>query len=65
MESVLKAKQRLRRYPELLVQCTGPATAYAMCVLAKESIRHAECDREFQEFQLCLQKAARHLGTRL
>lgn len=65
MESVVKARQRLRRYPELLMECSGPAAAYATCVLARENVKQAECDREFQELRQCLQRAARHVGTRL
>ncbi|PSN40336.1 GPI mannosyltransferase 1 [Blattella germanica] len=65
MESVLKARQRLRRYPEILVECSAPAAAYATCVLAKENVKQLECEREFQEFRHCLQKAAHRMGTRL
>jgi len=65
MESVQKAQQRLRQYPKLLVECSAPAAAYAACVLAKENVRQADCDREFQDLRQCLQKAARRMGTRL
>jgi len=65
MESVLKARQRLRHYPKLLAECSAPAAAYATCVLAKENIKQAECDHEFQELRKCLQRAAHHMGTRL
>lgn len=65
MESVLKARQRLRRYPELLVECSAPAAAYATCVLAKENIKRVDCDREFQEFRQCMQRAAHRMGMRL
>lgn len=65
MESVQKARQRLRQYPKLLIECSAPAAAYATCVLAKENVKQAECDREFQELRQCLQRAARHMGTRL
>lgn len=65
MESVQKAQRRLRQYPKLLVECSAPAAAYATCVLAKENVKRADCDREFQELRQCLQRAARHMGTRL
>jgi len=65
MESVQKARQRLRQYPTLLIECSAPAAAYAACVLAKENVKQAECDREFQELRQCLRRAARHMGTRL
>lgn len=65
MESVQKARQRLRQYPTLLIECSAPAAAYAACVLAKENVKQADCDREFQELRQCLQRAARHMGTRL
>lgn len=65
MESVQKARRRLRRYPELLIQCSAPAAAYATCVLAKENVKQGECDREFQELRQCLQRAAHQKGTHL
>ncbi|KAJ9588343.1 hypothetical protein L9F63_018269 [Diploptera punctata] len=62
MESVLKARQRLRRYPELLAECSAPAAAYATCVLTKENVKLKDCDREFQQFRQCMQKAAHRMG---
>lgn len=65
MESVRKANQRLRNYPVLLAKCSVAAAAYATCVTTDLNVAHRVCDKEFQQFQLCLQKAAREMGTKL
>lgn len=65
MESVRKAKQRLRNYPILLGKCAETATIYAACVSRDLNVQHKSCDKEFQLFKECLQKASKEMKTRL
>ena len=65
MESVRKANQRLRNYPLLLGKCSDKAAVYAVCVTADFNVKHKDCDKEFQEFKTCLQKAAAEMKTKL
>ena len=65
MESVKRARTRLRAYPRLLAACSAEGAAYARCVALKEGeARRAECDREFGAFRRCVQDAAKRMGTR-
>ncbi|XP_055904230.1 uncharacterized protein LOC129940032 [Eupeodes corollae] len=65
MESVRKAHQRMRNYPILLAKCAESATVYADCVARDLNIKHHTCDKEFQLFKNCLQKAAKDMKTRI
>lgn len=65
MESVRKANQRLRNYPVLLAKCSVAAAAYAKCVTSDLNVSHRVCDKEFQQFQQCLQRVSREMGTKL
>ncbi|XP_067627637.1 uncharacterized protein [Eurosta solidaginis] len=65
MESVRKAKQRLRNYPLLLGKCADKAAIYAACVTRDLNVQHLICDKEFEEFNACLQKAAKEMKTKL
>lgn len=65
MDSVKKANQRLRNYPLLLGKCSVTAAAYAVCVTTDLNVSHKSCDKEFQLFKQCLQKAASEMKTRL
>lgn len=65
MESVRKAKQRLRNYPILLGKCAESATVYAACVTRDLNIQHKTCEKEFQLFKVCLQKASTEMKTKL
>lgn len=65
MESVKKAKQRLRNYPLLLGKCAESATAYAACVTRDLNVQHKICDKEFQLFKDCLHKACKEMKTKL
>lgn len=65
MESVKTAKNRLRQYPLILAKCGAEATAYANCVLGKDSVSLNACDQEFKSFKNCLTVAAKNLKTRL
>lgn len=65
MESVKSAKRRLRQYPIILAKCGVEATAYASCVLGKDSVTLNACDKEFKSFKNCLEVAAKNLKTRL
>jgi len=65
MESVLRARQRLRQLPRHLKACPTPAAAYARCVCLKEAVLQGECQREYEELTRCLKDAAKKAGTRL
>lgn len=65
MESVRKAKQRLRQYPTLVAKCSKEATDYATCVLKANQIQINACKEEFGRFKRCLQKSAVGLKTKL
>lgn len=65
MESVRSAKQRIRNYPILFSKCTDKAAAYAACVTRDLNIKQHVCEKEFQEFKLCLQRAAKNLKIKL
>lgn len=65
MESVRKAKQRLRNYPVLLGKCADKAAVYAACVTRDLNVQHHICDKEYKQFSECLQKAAKEIKTKL
>lgn len=65
METVRKAKERLRRYPALMTQCHESASKYASCVLAKSNLEKNACAAEFNELKRCLVKVAASGNTRL
>lgn len=65
MESVSLARQRLRRYPEMMLNCSVPAAKYAKCVVNKDNVKHMECREEFELLRNCLKNAAKKAGTRL
>lgn len=61
MESVRKARERMKRFPILLKECHEPATAYARCVAIKENVLKDDCAQEFQMFKNCLISAAKKM----
>lgn len=65
MESVRKANQRLRNYPLLMGKCADKAAVYAACVTRDLNVQQHVCDKEFQQFKDCLQKAAKEMKTKL
>ncbi|XP_068624572.1 NADH dehydrogenase [ubiquinone] 1 alpha subcomplex assembly factor 8 [Battus philenor] len=66
MESVIKARERLAKYPVIFAKCSKQSLLYARCVLLKEeSLKKDDCAKEFQEFNACLQSAAKSLKTRI
>lgn len=65
MESVRRAKERLRNYPILLGKCAKSATVYAACVSRDLNVQHKTCDKEFQLFKDCLMTAAKEMKTKL
>ncbi|KAF0311761.1 NADH dehydrogenase [ubiquinone] 1 alpha subcomplex assembly factor 8 [Amphibalanus amphitrite] len=65
MESLTRARARLRAYPRLLAACSTEGAAYARCVALKEGeAGKGECEKEFVVFRRCVQDAAKRLGTR-
>lgn len=65
MESVLRANQRLRKYPLLVGKCAEKASAYAACVTRDMNVQRHMCDKEFQQLKACMQKAAKEMKTKL
>ncbi|KAH0955400.1 hypothetical protein HN011_006338 [Eciton burchellii] len=65
METVKKAKKRLRQYPILIARCHESASIYAACVLAKSDLKKNACATEFNELRKCLIKTAAISNTRL
>lgn len=58
MDAVRKAKERIRKYPTLVLQCRETASVYAACVVNKHNLKKDDCRKEFDEFKACLVKAA-------
>lgn len=65
MESVKKAKHRLRQYPKLILECKEYAQAYAICVTSKRDLKKDDCKQEFDRFKACLVEAAARNKTKL
>lgn len=49
----------------ILGKCGKEATAYAQCVLKKDSVKKDSCVEEFKVFKGCLKKTAANMKTRL
>lgn len=66
MESVAKARERLAKYPLVFAKCSKQASLYAKCVLFKEDgVKKDDCAKEFKEFTVCLQSAAKDMKTKI
>lgn len=65
MESVRRANARLRNYPTYLAKCADSGAVYAACVTRDLNVEHRVCDKEFQAFRQCVQKAAADMKVRL
>lgn len=65
MESVNKAKHRLKQYPLLLGKCSVEARSYANCILKKDSVTFGECTDEFKKFKNCITKTASQLKMKI
>lgn len=65
MDSVRKAQNRLKFFPQLMAECGSPAVSYAKCVVVQENLKQNACVQEFNELRKCLHKAARKVGTRV
>lgn len=59
MESVKRAKQRMKNYPTLITRCSVSASKYAACVTRNFNISHNACENEFNEFKKCVMDAAK------
>lgn len=55
----------MRQYPMLLGKCSLQAGSYAACVTQDFNVAHKACDKEFNLFKECLQKAAVDMKTKL
>lgn len=65
MDSVTKARIRLRAYPRLIAECRKEGKVYASCVAAKHDIKLNDCANEFQNFKNCLVISAKKFVTKL
>lgn len=65
MESVTKARNRLKQYPILISKCSYEAKNYANCILKKDSVNLNDCAKEFASFKNCLTKTAKELKIRI
>lgn len=65
MESVRKARERMKKFPLILKDCRESATNYARCVALKENVLKNDCSKEFQVFKQCLATSAQKMGTRM
>lgn len=66
MESVIRARERLAKYPLVFAKCSKQSTLYARCVLLKEgSVGKNDCNQEFEQFKSCLTIAAKDLKTKI
>ena len=55
MESVKKARQRLKNYPKLIAECAIPAKNYARCVTQyMGEVKQNACLQEFTELKNCV-----------
>lgn len=61
MESVKRARTRLRSYPAHIAKCSIQAKAYAVCVTRDLNVTHNACAKEFADFKLCLREAAKNV----
>ncbi|XP_019353760.1 NADH dehydrogenase [ubiquinone] 1 alpha subcomplex assembly factor 8 isoform X2 [Alligator mississippiensis] len=59
----LRARERLRRIPELLAGCRDQAAAYGRCVAAatagRAELRKDACAQEFEALRACVARAAK------
>ncbi|TFK05853.1 NADH dehydrogenase 1 alpha subcomplex assembly factor 8 [Platysternon megacephalum] len=59
----LRARERLRRFPELLAGCRDQAAAYGKCVAATTTgpaeLRKDVCTKEFEALKECFTQAAK------
>lgn len=65
MESVKRARDRLKAYPKLVANCSTTATDYARCVALKDNVMKGDCNTEFEAFKKCLMESAKRMKTRL
>uniref|UniRef100_A0A3B5BEV1 NADH:ubiquinone oxidoreductase complex assembly factor 8 n=1 Tax=Stegastes partitus TaxID=144197 RepID=A0A3B5BEV1_9TELE len=56
-----RSRERLRRFPELLAQCSDEAAVYGKCVAAstkgREELKKDLCAREFEALKTCFANA--------
>ncbi|XP_066519132.1 NADH dehydrogenase [ubiquinone] 1 alpha subcomplex assembly factor 8 [Hoplias malabaricus] len=58
-----RSRERMRRFPDLLAQCTTEAAAYGRCVVAtasgKQELKKDLCIKEFEALKTCFVSAAK------
>ncbi|KAG9332157.1 hypothetical protein JZ751_015733 [Albula glossodonta] len=61
-----RSRDRMRRFPDLLAQCSIEAVAYGKCVSAtttgRQELRKDLCVREFEALKTCFTTAAKKGG---
>jgi hypothetical protein len=63
MDSVSKARARLRQIPRLLAECSAESGTYARCVMErKDNLQKGDCAKEFQQLAACLRSAGKKHG---
>lgn len=65
MDSVLKAKRRLKLFPTYLAECSSEGAVYAKCVVQTDDPKMNQCNKEFDAFRKCLQHAAKKHSSRI
>ena len=66
MDSVRRARHRLKQYPRLISSCSYEATIYAKCVARyMGEVGKDQCREEFTLFKECVKNAAKKAGTKL
>lgn len=65
MESVSRARARLRIFPRLLAECAAEGKTYARCVAQQDNPQRNDCAKEFEQLSRCVKTAARKHGTRI
>ncbi|KAL6475414.1 hypothetical protein MHYP_G00164540 [Metynnis hypsauchen] len=58
-----RSRERMRRFPDLLAQCSTEAAAYGKCVVAtttgKQELKKDLCAKEFEALKACFVSAAK------
>jgi len=65
MESVKRARQRMKLFPKLFADCSKEGSIYAKCVSQTDDPKQNQCEKEFTAFKKCLSESAKRNGTRI
>jgi len=59
MNSVEKARVRLKALPKLIAECGNEAAMYGRCISVKENLKKNDCQKEFEGLKNCLIEAGK------